>query len=114
MVKAVEKWSTCMATAGYHYTETDAIDTDLMKRMEKIVGPLPGKFQTGPPPGEPARTFDQAALAQLQRDEVATARADTTCERKNITPVEDVVRPQYEAQFRKQNAALFTQVKPAR
>jgi hypothetical protein len=114
MVKAVEKWSTCMATAGYHYTETDAIDTDLMKRMEKIVGPLPGKFQTGPPPGEPARTYDQAALAQLQRDEVATARADTNCERKNITPVEDVVRPQYEAQFRKQNAALFTQVKPAR
>lgn len=67
MVKAVEKWSKCMAASGYHYSEGDAIDADLLKRMEKIVGPVPGKFQTGPPPGEPARPYDHARSPRSSR-----------------------------------------------
>jgi hypothetical protein len=34
--------------------------------------------------------------------------------RKDITPVEAVVRPQYEAQFRQSNQTLISQVKPVR
>jgi hypothetical protein len=59
-------------------------------------------------------TYDHAALAALQREELATWRADTACERKYIMPVENKVRAQYEAQFRKQNLSLFSQAKPVR
>jgi hypothetical protein len=110
MVKATERWASCMKDAGYSYTDPDAIDIDLQKRLEAIVGPVQGKFATGPPPGQPAQPYDRAAVTALQGEELATWRADTACERKHITPVENVVRAQYEAEFRKQNTALFSQV----
>jgi hypothetical protein len=103
-----------MSDAGYRYEDPDDIDGELFDRMEKIVGPLPGQFATGPAPGEKPRPYDHAALAKLQREEVAVARADYACERRHITPVEAVVRPQYEAQFRRSNQALIRQVKPIR
>jgi hypothetical protein len=114
MVKALENWSSCMAAAGYRYEDPDEIDSDLFKRTEKIVGPLPGQFATGPPAGEKPRPYDHAALAKLQREEVSIARADFSCERKKIEPVESVVRPQYEARFREQNRALIGAVRPVR
>jgi hypothetical protein len=114
MVKAIERWAECMAKAGYRYEDPDDIDGELFDRMEKIVGPLPGQFATGPAPGEKPRRYDRAALAKLQRDEVALVSADYGCEREHITPVESVVRPQYEAQFRRDNQALIRQVKPVR
>jgi hypothetical protein len=114
MIKATERWSACMAKAGYHYTDPDAIDVDLEKRLEKIVGPVPGKFQTGPPPGTPPRAYDHAALAAVQREELATWRADNACEHRYITPVESVVRAQYERAFRERNSGLFREVKPVR
>jgi hypothetical protein len=114
MVRALERWTACMADAGYRYEDPDEIDGDLTKRMEKIVGPLPGPFATGPASGHKPQPYDRSALAALQREEVAVARADYACERKEITPVESVVRPQYEAQFRQRNQALISQVKPVR
>jgi hypothetical protein len=114
MVRAVELWSGCMADAGYRYADPDEIDGDLTRRTEKIVGPLPGPFATGPGNGQTPPPYDHAALAALQHDEVATARADLDCEQKHITPVESKVRPQYEAQFRQRNQALISQVKPVR
>jgi hypothetical protein len=114
MVRALERWTSCMAAAGYRYEDPDEIDSDLTKRMERIVGPVPGPFATGPGSGQKLPPYDHAALAGLQREEVAVARADYACERKDITPVEAVVRPQYEAQFRQRNQALISQVKPVR
>jgi hypothetical protein len=114
MVRALERWTSCMAEAGYRYEDPDAIDSDITKRMERIVGPVPGPFATGPGSGQKPVPYDHAALAGLQRDEVAIARADYACERKDITPVEAVVRPQYEAQFRQSNQTLISQVKPVR
>ena len=114
MVRALERWTSCMAEAGYRYEDPDEIDSDLTKRMEKIVGPVPGPFATGPGAGQKPVPYDHAALAALQHDEVAIARADFACEHKDITPVEAVVRPQYEAQFRQRNQALIGQVKPVR
>jgi hypothetical protein len=114
MVKAIAKWSECMASAGYRYEDPDEIDTDLFTRMEKIVGPLPGQFATGPPTGEKARPFNRAALTSLQRDEVAIARRDDSCEQKKIAPVESVVRPEYEARFRERNRGLISQIRPVR
>jgi hypothetical protein len=114
MVRALERWTACMAEAGYRYEDPDEIDSDFTKRMEKIVGPLPGPFATGPASGHKPQPYDRSALAALQREEVAVARADWACERKEIIPVESVVRPQYEAQFRQRNQALISQVKPVR
>jgi hypothetical protein len=112
MVRALESWTECMADAGYRYEDPDEIDSDLFKRMEKLVGPLPGQFATGPPAGQKAQPFDKTALTTLQREEVAIARADFACEEKHITPVENKVRPEYEAKFRDRNEALLGQVKP--
>ena len=114
MVRALEKWNSCMGAAGYRYEEPDAIDSSLMKRVERIVGPLPGKFATGPAGGAKPPPYDHVALAALQRDEVAIARQDLACEQKHIAPVESVVRREYEARFRQQNRTLFNQVKPVR
>jgi hypothetical protein len=114
MVRALERWTKCMASAGYRYEDPDEIDGAITKRMEAIVGPIPGPFATGPGPGEKTPPYDHTALGALQRDEVATARMDYSCEQKYITPVEDVVRPQYESAFRTRNQALISQVKPVR
>ena len=51
-------------------------------------------------------------LAALKRDEVKVARADLACEKREITPVELEVRPQYEASFRDRNRRLISQVRP--
>jgi hypothetical protein len=114
MVRAIESWSTCMADAGFRYEDPEEIDADLFRRMEKIVGPLPGQFATGPPAGQKAPAYDRAALRALQREEVAIARADAACEEKRIAPVESNVRPQYEALFRRQNRGLVSKVRPVR
>ena len=114
MVKAIAQWSSCMADAGYRYDDPDEIDADLFSRTEKIVGPLPGQFAVGPPAGEKPRPYDRAALAKLQREEVAIAQRDNSCELKEITPVESVVRPEYEARFRERNRGLNSQIRPVR
>jgi hypothetical protein len=114
MIKAIAQWSDCMAQAGYRYEDPDEIDSDLFRRTEKIVGPLSGQFATGPPAGEKPRPYDRAALARLQHEEVAIAVRDNSCELKEITPVESVVRPEYEARFRERNRGLIGQIRPVR
>jgi hypothetical protein len=114
MVRAVERWSSCMTAAGLHYDDPDVIESGFLKRMQKIVGPVSGKYATGPPAGQHPPPYDHVALAALAHEEVATATADYACERKTITAVEAVVRPQLEARFRQQNRSLFTRVKPVR
>ena len=57
MVRASERWTSCMAEAGYHYEDPDEIDSDLTKRMEKIVGPVARPVRDRPGPGQkPCRT----------------------------------------------------------
>ena len=87
--------------------------------LEEQVGPVPVELEGNPSRPDfiwmkhPDATFDQAALEALQRQEVATAKADAACETQHITPVEAVVRPEYEATFRDANRALLTQVPKA-
>jgi hypothetical protein len=110
MVRAVEKWSKCMADDGYRYEEPEEIDADLIKRFKAIVGAAAQPGATSPP----ARgvSYDRAALAALKLEEVKIANADLACEKRHITPVELEVRPQYEETFRKQNRQLLDQVRP--
>jgi hypothetical protein len=110
MVRAVEEWSACMADKGYQYEEPEEIDTDMIKRFQAIVGVGVEAGATKPP--DPGTSYDRRALADLQSKEVATANADLECEKSRITPVERVVRPQYESAFRKENSRLLARVRP--
>ena len=109
MVRATEKWSACMGAKGYHYQESDEIDEDLLKRFKAIVGPGARPMMVSLPG---VTNYDRAALAGLQREEVAVVNADIECEKQEITPVEQVVRQQYEKEFRQQNQALLARVRP--
>jgi hypothetical protein len=110
MVRAVERWSKCMADDGYRYEEPEEIDTDMIQRFRSIAGAGVQPGASAPPVA--GATYDRSALAGLQREEVRIARADLACEKRHITPVELEVRPQYEESFRKQNRTLLSQVKP--
>jgi hypothetical protein len=110
MVRANENWSKCMSEKGYRYEEPDEIDEDLLKRFKSIVGVAVRAGATGPP--QPGTSYDRAALRDLQREEVKVGNADLECEQQEITPVEQRVRPQYEAAFRKQNRRLLARVRP--
>jgi hypothetical protein len=110
MVRAAEKWSACMAKKGFEYAEPDDIEENLTERFQAIVGSdvMPGA--TTPPPD---LSYDRAALAELQREEVRIGAADLECEDREIDPVERVVRPEHEAIFRTSNRRLINRVRPA-
>jgi hypothetical protein len=108
MVQAVARWRTCMRDAtGEEFEDSEAVEDDIRKRLEAIVGEVL-------PPGQvaPEGSYDKAALAALQRREVELTRADLACEAKYITAIEDTVRDEKEARFRDENAELLRQVKP--
>ena len=110
MVRANEKWTACMLEKGYRYEEPDAIDEDITERFSAIVGAGVRPGTSSIPEGT---SYDRAALASLQAEEVKIANADLECEQQEIEPVEREVRPQYEEDFRKENQQLLQQVKPA-
>jgi hypothetical protein len=110
MVRAVEKWSACMAERGFKYEEPEQIDEDMITRFKAIVGQATQQGATVP--ADRNAPYDKGALAALKREEVKAARADLACEEREITPVELEIRPQYEEQFRNRNTKLIEQVRP--
>jgi hypothetical protein len=110
MVRANEKWSACMTQRGFRYADPGDIEGDVEKRFASIVGVGVRPGATAPP--DAGTSYDRGALAELRRDEVRVAGADLACEKQEITPVELVVRPQYEEVFRKQNRRLLVRIKP--
>jgi hypothetical protein len=108
MVRANEKWVDCLAEKGFRYAESDRIDEYLLNRFRSILGAGAKPGATAPPDG--AASYDPAALTALQREEVRIATADVACEKQEIIPVENVVRPQYEKDFREQNRRLLARV----
>jgi hypothetical protein len=115
MVRASEAWTRCVRDkTGATYEDSEAIEIDVTKRLEAIVGtlpagePAPGAFASA----APAETYDPAALDELRRLEVELSNADVTCEEKHIVPVEDKVRAEKERVFREANADLLRTVKP--
>jgi outer membrane murein-binding lipoprotein Lpp len=108
MVRANEAWTDCMRSAtGSSYEDAEAIEDEIRTAFAKII-PEPVT------PGQVAveGNYDKAALVALQRREVDVANKDMACEKKHVTPVEDVVRKQKESEFRDQNATLLSTVKP--
>jgi hypothetical protein len=111
MRRAAQKWSACMMAKGYRYEEESEIEDDLTKRFQAIVGSGVKPGATTPP--DPGVSYDRAALAELQREEVKISVGDLECENRELDPVERIVRPQYEADFRRNNRRLIARVRPA-
>jgi hypothetical protein len=108
MVDAEAEWSKCMGDRGYRYGDPGEIEGSIEERFQAIVGSGVAPGATSPPPPD----ADRAALSQLRSDEVKVATADFECEESEITPVELVVRPQYEKQFENENRRLLARVEP--
>jgi hypothetical protein len=107
MVTAVREWSDCMQEKGFKgLAEQEDVDAVLEKKLEEIVGS----------PGESAGTdgaeaeYDKAALAALQKEEVAMVKADIECEETHVEEVENKVALEYEQSFREENSALLSKV----
>ena len=110
MVKAIEKWTVCMADKGYQYEDPEEIDSDLLERFEQIVGVGVTAGATVPP--DAGTSYDKAALAELQREEVKLALADDACEKQEIQAVDVQVRQALEPEFQNQNKQLLDRLKP--
>jgi hypothetical protein len=109
MVRAAEKWAACLAKKGFQYADPDDIEEDLTERFQAIVGSdVPPGATTAPADAG----YDRAALAALQEEEVRLGAVDLECENRELDPVERVVRPEYEAIFRKSNRRLIARVRP--
>ena len=115
VVSAYAAWTRCVRDrTGESYEDSEAIEVDVTKRLEAIVGTLP---EGEPAPGAfaaatPAGPVDAGALDELRRLEVELSDADVACEEKHIVPVEDAVRAEKERGFREVNADLLRKVKP--
>jgi len=106
MVKAVQEWSTCMREAGFDgLEEQEEVDEVLATKLEDIVG-TPEDIASG----DDTADYDKAALAALQKEEVAMVAADIECEEEHVADVEDKVTEEYEETFREQNTSLLSKV----
>jgi hypothetical protein len=107
MVPAVKEWSTCMREKGFDgLAEQEDVDAVLEKKLEEIVGsPGDGASADGA-----EADYDKAALAALQKEEVAIVKADIECEEEHVEEVENKVALEYEQAFREENSALLSKV----
>lgn len=87
VIEANRSWAGCMRAAGYGYAKPDEIKTDLKSRLGAIVG---GATQPAPV-GAAATTYDRAAMAELQKQEIAVATAEATCAAKGLKATKDKV-----------------------
>jgi hypothetical protein len=86
--------------------EQEDVDAVLKKKLEEIVG-APGDLAGT---GGAEADYDKAALAALQKEEVAMVKADTECEEEHVEAVEDKVAVEYEQAFREENSSLLSKV----
>ena len=107
MVTAVKEWSACMQEKGFGgLAEQEDVDAVLEKKLEEIVGsPGDGASADGA-----EADYDKAALAALQKEEVAMVKADIECEEDHVADVEDKVTLEYEEAFREENSSLLSKV----
>ena len=101
MERATKNWAACMRSRGLRYTDPEQAEASIEKRFARIMGAGVRPGATALP--DPKAGHDASALADLQWDELTVANADLECEDQEITPVERIVRAEYEREFREQN-----------
>jgi len=82
VIAANRDWATCMRDAGYSYSNSDEIKTDLANRLDAITG-------GAAPDTLPSEA--QASLTQLQGEELAIAAADHECNVQFVDPIKTQV-----------------------
>jgi hypothetical protein len=106
MTKAIKEWSACMREAGFDgLEEQEEVDEILKQKLEEVVGSPEEAATTGA-----EVDYDKAALAALQKEEVAMVAADITCEVEHVEDIEEEVTAEYEEAFREENTSLLTKV----
>lgn len=114
IVQATQRWSQCMQKAGYQFSRPKDIKPWLSKQLQGIVGAATAPSGEGGPPstaaGAVAPSYDQAALARLQQEEMSISTADLACRAQGLDKVKADVQAEYEAVFRTQNATLLAKV----
>ena len=115
LVAAKTEWSKCMKNAGFDYSEPDAVRPVIQDKLAAIVGAGAvkslgerGKFNPAAFSPSNLPPYDTAALAQLQAEELSTAKTALVCETKYVTAIEAKVDDEYEKKFASENAALIT------
>ena len=104
VVEAISNWSDCMRDSGFDSLGSpEQVDVLLLRKLDLIVGP----------PDARRATYDAAALAALQREEVAMVRSDIECEKKHISKVQDAVQAEYEKTLREEHVDLIKGVPAA-
>ncbi|NOZ49134.1 MAG: hypothetical protein GXP37_03680 [Chloroflexi bacterium] len=78
VIAANKEWAACVRKAGYSYNNSDEIKTDLANRLDAI---------TGGAASDTLPADAQAALKQLQGEELAIAAADHQCSVKFVDPI---------------------------
>jgi hypothetical protein len=106
MQDAIKHWSSCMHAAGFELGAPDEVDTQLKSRLTAIVG----SSQQTATASSAAPSYDTAALAALQRDEVTMVAADLKCEEQHLSSAEAKVRTELEQRFREENPDLLSKV----
>ena len=107
MVAAVKEWTACMREAGFDgLEEQEEVDAVLKEKLEAIVG-SPGDLAKA---GGTEADYDKAALAALQKEEVAIVKADIECEEEHVADVEENVTAEFEETFRHENSGLLEKV----
>lgn len=83
MIAAIADWSACLAEAGYHYDNPDALDSDLTDQLAAVMG--------GAKPTE-LDGAARGALTELQGFERSVAQVAASCEEDHIVPVEEQIQ----------------------
>jgi hypothetical protein len=82
MIAATKKWSECMRSRNFDYSNPTQVETDLRSRLVALLKGQDPKTLSGPALTE---------LKALQGEELAVAAALTTCEAKHIESVQGKV-----------------------
>jgi len=117
MVEANAAWSACMSEAGYSYTNQEEIYEYLSEQQNALYEESYAELPTEVPAEGATEEFvepelDEARLAELREEEIATAVADETCRAEHLPPeLVQEVNAEYEEAFIEENRELLEQVR---
>lgn len=115
VLEAWESWASCMADAGYPFSDEEEIIRDLGARFEAITGQQSPRAGGGftvvegtPVQQEP--DYDVAALEALQDEEREIAAVGSQCRDEHVSEVEQEVREVIERTFLADNPEILDQL----
>lgn len=106
VVRAMRDWSGCMKKSGYTYAKDADVPTAFSKKLSALKTAPSGPAQLLGAP----QVIDTPGLKKLQKEELATAKADWECSTKHLG-ARDKVAKQLRKDFFEQNKAALEPLK---